>query len=128
MIKKHTFSLILVFVFLSSTVNPDLLTEESLFSRKIAQSGFVQKLFSYIKENEETIIQEWIQLTEIPSPSGHEKERAQYMKDQFEEAELDKVFIDEAGNIVGIWEGLKKEKKFILWDRQRPMSALKKAY
>jgi len=114
MIKKLTFSLILVFVFLSSTVNPDLLTEESLFSRKIAQSGFVQKLFSYIKENEETIIQEWIRLTEIPSPSGHEKERAQYMKDQFEEADLDKVFIDEAGNVVGIWEGLEKGKKIIL--------------
>ncbi len=114
MIKKHTFSLILVFVFLSSSVNPDLLTEESPFSRKIAQSGFVQKLFAFIKENEETIIQEWIRLTEIPSPSGHEKERAQYMKDQFEEADLDKVFIDEAGNVVGIWEGLKKGKKIIL--------------
>jgi tripeptide aminopeptidase len=114
MIKRHTFSLILVFVFISAMVYPNLLPEESLFSRKIALSGFVQKLFSFIKENEETIIQEWIRLTEIPSPSGHEKERAQYMKDQFEEADLDKVFIDEAGNVVGIWEGLKKEKKFIL--------------
>jgi len=114
MITKQIFSLILVFVFISVLVYPDLLPEESLFSRKIAQSGFVQKLFSFIKENEGTIIQEWIQLTEIPSPSGHEKRRAQYMKDQFEAADLDKVFIDEAGNVVGIWEGLKKGTKFIL--------------
>lgn len=111
---RQIFILILVFVFISVLVYPGLLSEESLFSRKIAESGFVQKLFSFIKENEETIIQEWIQLTEISSPSGHEKRRAQYLKDQFEVADLDEVFIDEAGNVVGIWEGLDKGEKFIL--------------
>ena len=88
--------------------------ELSLFTRKIAESRFVQTLFTYIDRNEDAIIQEWTRLTEIPAPSGHEGKRAQYMKGQFESLGLDEAYIDWAGNVVGIWKGTEGGKSYVL--------------
>ena len=87
--------------------------EESLFTRSAAESGFVQELFAFIEQNEEAIIQEWIRLTEIPAPSGYEEKRAQYMKSQFESLGMDRTYIDNAGNVIGIWEGKDGGKKIV---------------
>ncbi|UCE39761.1 MAG: M20/M25/M40 family metallo-hydrolase [Candidatus Aminicenantes bacterium] len=87
---------------------------ESLFNRKIAESEFVQELFSFVKQNEEAIIAEWRRLTEIPAPSGYEEKRAQYMKSQFETLGLDEISIDQAGNVIGIWRGTDGGKKIVL--------------
>ena len=45
-------------------------------------------------------VQEWIHLTEIPSPSGHEQERAAYVREQMERAGLE-VTVDSIGNVTG---------------------------
>ena len=87
--------------------------EQSLFKSEIAFSPQAQKIFSFIEKNREDIIKEWIYLTEIPAPSGHEEKRAQYIKEQFETAGLDEVFIDDFGNVVGIWKGTNQGKKII---------------
>lgn len=87
---------------------------ESLFKPKIAQSSFVQKMFSYVEKNQEEIIKEWIYLTEIPAPSGHEEKRAAYLKKQFDSLNLDEVSVDSSGNVIGIWRGSEKGKKIIL--------------
>lgn len=79
--------------------------QKSLFTPDIAQRPFVKKVLDFIKVNRDKIIEEWIFLTEIPSPSGFEEKRAVFMKKQFEAAGLDDVFIDQAGNVVGIWHG-----------------------
>jgi tripeptide aminopeptidase len=114
MIKKQLLLPLFVPFFFTALFSLDIFTEESLFSRQIAESDFVQKLFSYIKENEEAIIQDWIHLTEIPSPSGHEEKRAQYMRNRFESAALDEVLCDESGNVVGVWKGSGEGKTFLL--------------
>ena len=88
--------------------------EESLFTPKLVDSRLVKKIFSYIEKNREKIIKEWIYLTEIPAPSGEEEKRARYMKKQFETAGLDEVFIDRAGNAIGIWKGSGQGKKIII--------------
>ncbi len=79
--------------------------QKSLFTPDMAQRPFVKKVLDFITINRDKIIEEWIFLTEIPSPSGFEEKRAVYMKKQFEAAGLDDVFIDQAGNVVGIWLG-----------------------
>lgn len=79
--------------------------EESLFTPDIVQRPLVKKMLDFITVNREKIIEEWIFLTEIPSPSGFEEKRAVFMKKQFEAAGLDDIFIDQAGNVVGIWRG-----------------------
>jgi len=90
-----------------------LKAEESLFSPSIASSALVQKLFSFIEENKENIIKEWIYLTEIPAPSGYEEKRAKYLKEQFITVGLEDVHIDESGNVIGIWKGKKRGTKII---------------
>jgi acetylornithine deacetylase/succinyl-diaminopimelate desuccinylase-like protein len=105
-----------------SLANPQ--GEESLFTPEIINSPQVQKMFSFIEKNREKIIEEWIYLTEIPAPSGHEEEipapsgheekRAEYLKKQFEAAGLDEVYIDPSGNVIGIWKGTGRGKKILM--------------
>ncbi|MCP2620492.1 M20/M25/M40 family metallo-hydrolase, partial [Candidatus Aminicenantes bacterium AC-334-E05] len=90
-----------------------LINSESLFSEKIAFSDKVQKIFSFIEKNREKIIKEWILLTEIPAPSGYERERAKYMEKKFNEIGLENVYIDKFGNVIGIWKGNPKGKNII---------------
>ena len=88
--------------------------EESLFTPDVIKRPLTKSVFAFIEANREKIIEEWIFLTEIPSPSGFEEKRAVLMKKEFEAAGLDKVFIDPAGNVVGIWRGTEKGKKIVV--------------
>jgi acetylornithine deacetylase/succinyl-diaminopimelate desuccinylase-like protein len=88
--------------------------EESLFTADIVHRPLTKKTLAFIETNREKIIEEWIFITEIPSPSGFEEKRAVFMKKQFEAAGLDKVSIDEAGNVVGIWLGTGKGKNIVV--------------
>ncbi|MFC2170093.1 M20 family metallopeptidase [Acidobacteriota bacterium] len=99
------------FIFIFSLIS---MGEESLFKPELASSPQAQKIFSFIEKNKEKVIEEWIFLTEIPAPSGHEEKRAQYIKSQFEKAKLDEAYIDETGNAIGIWKGTKHKKRIIL--------------
>ncbi len=112
--RKNISSFLLVCgIFLGFSVSP-VLSEESLFQRTLADSGFVRGLFAFLEQNEEAIIDEWSRLTEIPAPSGHEEKRAAYMKARFESLGLDEIYIDKAGNVVGIWNGRDSGKNIIL--------------
>jgi acetylornithine deacetylase/succinyl-diaminopimelate desuccinylase-like protein len=95
-----------------SLANPQ--GEESLFTPEVINSPLIKKMFSFIEKNREKIIEEWIYLTEIPAPSGHEEKRAEYVKKQFEAAGLDEVYIDPSGNVIGIWKGTGRGKKIIM--------------
>lgn len=53
--------------------------EESLFRADIIRSPMVEMAFLYLDENREKIIEEWIELTEIPAPSGHEIHPSSYL-------------------------------------------------
>jgi len=88
-------------------------SEESLFNHEIASSPIAEKIFDYIEKNKEYIIREWILLTEIPSPSGHEEKRAEYIRKQFEDAGFVDVHVDDCGNVVAIWEGSKDGKNIV---------------
>ncbi|NIO48062.1 MAG: M20/M25/M40 family metallo-hydrolase [Candidatus Aminicenantes bacterium] len=111
--KYFKFGLLGIIVF--STVSlASLKGEESLFKREMVNSPLVREVFSFIAQNREKIIQEWIYLTEIPAPSGHEEKRAEYLKKQFEASGLDEVFIDTSGNVIGIWKGTGRGKKIII--------------
>lgn len=100
------------FIFLAAVTSTQQ-GEKSLFKPEIASSPQAQKIFSYIEKNREAIIEEWIYLTEIPAPSGHEEKRAEYIEEQFKAAGLDEAFIDEFGNVVGIWRGTDQGKNII---------------
>jgi tripeptide aminopeptidase len=86
-------------------------SEQSLFSRQVAESQLVRDAFAFIEKNRDATIAEWIALTEIPAPSGKEEKRAAVLRDKFAAAGLDRVGIDSAGNVVGVWPGSGRGKR-----------------
>ncbi len=112
--KKHFKFGLLVLIIFSTISLASTKSEESVFKPEMVNSTLVQKMFSFIEKNREKIIEEWIYLTEIPAPSRHEEKRAEYVKRQFEASDLDEVFIDPSGNVIGIWRGTKQGKQIIM--------------
>lgn len=88
--------------------------ENSLFTLEKAKSPLAQAVFVFVESHRESVIEEWIHLTEIPSPSGHEEKRAEYMVTHFRKAGLEDVRRDAFGNVVGLWNGEPGGKKIIL--------------
>lgn len=91
-------------VFLAALAAP-LTGQGSLFTPEIAATPLASDVFAYIEENRDNIIEEWIHVTEIPAPSGHEEERARYFVEQFEAQGLEDIRIDGGGNVVAVWRG-----------------------
>jgi tripeptide aminopeptidase len=89
-------------------------SDESLFKPEVAKSPLARAVFVFLDLNREKAIEEWIHLTEIPSPSGHEEKRAEYMLVQFQDAGLEDVRRDVFGNVIGIWKGEPGGKKILL--------------
>jgi tripeptide aminopeptidase len=88
--------------------------DKSLFTSEKAKSPLARSVFGFIESNRNFVIDEWIHLTEIPSPSGHEAKRAAYMLDQFRDVGLEGAHIDTFGNVVGHWKGEPQGKNIIL--------------
>ncbi len=88
--------------------------EKSLFTPDKARSPLARSVFAFVESNRDQVIDEWIRLTEIPSPSGHEGKRAEYLQDQFQRAGLEDVHIDAFGNVIGLWKGKSLGKNIIV--------------
>jgi tripeptide aminopeptidase len=96
-----------------ATLSTAAKAQESLFTPELASAPLARDVFAYIEENRDNIIEEWISLTEIPAPSGHEERRASYFVEQFEAAGLEDVSIDEVGNVIGVWRGTGRGEKIV---------------
>src|SRR5918999_4735864 len=59
----------------------------------------------YIDRNKESILREWIAITEINAPSGHEQPRAKYLEKILRSYQLDEVRYDSAGNLIAVRKG-----------------------
>jgi acetylornithine deacetylase/succinyl-diaminopimelate desuccinylase-like protein len=88
--------------------------DKSLFTPEAANSPLARTVFTFLESNRNQVIDEWIRLTEIPSPSGYEEKRAAYMHDQFQSAGLEGVHIDAFGNVIGLWKGEPHGKNIIV--------------
>ena len=59
----------------------------------------------YIDRNHAEILREWIAITEINAPSGHEQERAKYVEKLLRASHLDDVHYDSVGNLIAVRKG-----------------------
>src|SRR2546430_2013656 len=59
----------------------------------------------YIDRNHESILHEWIAITEINAPSGQEQQRAKYIESLLRKYHLDDVHYDSAGNLIAVRRG-----------------------
>ncbi|MFM9839901.1 MAG: M20/M25/M40 family metallo-hydrolase [Cyclobacteriaceae bacterium] len=83
-------------------------------AQALAKSKPIVEAFKIIDELEAATIKELIELTEIPAPPFKENVRAQKMKQLFETAGADKVWIDSIGNVLALRSGKKSTKTIVL--------------
>jgi tripeptide aminopeptidase len=79
---------------------------KTLFTTRIANDGQVQAAFKWIDAHRAEHLREWIHITEIPSPSRFESDRADYIEAQLREAGLDSVRRDSIGNLIAVLKGV----------------------
>ena len=75
-------------------------TFPSNFSPALAARPVVRDALTYVDDNFDAQIAEWIRITEIPAQSRHEQVRGEYLKGQLEALGLE-VSVDSIGNVIG---------------------------
>jgi tripeptide aminopeptidase len=73
--------------------------------RTLANRADVKAANAYIDLNHESILREWIAITEINAPSGQEQQRAKYIEGLLRQYRLDDVHYDSAGNLIAVRKG-----------------------
>jgi tripeptide aminopeptidase len=73
--------------------------------REIQNNPRVITALKYIDQNREDILSEWIEITEINAPSGHEQDRARHLEKLLRKYKLDSVYYDAAGNLIAVRKG-----------------------
>ena len=73
--------------------------------QQIATRADVLQAFEHVEKRRDEILREWITLTEINAPSGHEEARAAFVEKLLREIGLDEVRRDSAGNVIGVRKG-----------------------
>lgn len=59
----------------------------------------------YLDRNHESIVREWIAITEINAPSGQEQQRAKYVESLLRKYHLDDIHYDSTGNLIAVRKG-----------------------
>src|SRR5437773_4244430 len=73
--------------------------------KKLDNRADLKAANTYIDANHEGILREWIAITEINAPSGHEQPRAKYIESLLRKYHLDDIHYDSAGNLIAIRKG-----------------------
>jgi len=84
-----------------STNAQDLVSE----AKKKMERPELKRAFEYVDANKDSILAEWIALTEINAPSGRERTRAEAVRKALESHKLDKIYYDSKGNLIAIRKG-----------------------
>src|SRR3989442_13835469 len=71
----------------------------------IANRADLKAANDYVDRNHDGILREWIAITEINAPSGHEQPRAKYIESLLRKYHLDDVHYDSAGNLIAVRRG-----------------------
>ena len=73
--------------------------------RALSDRSDVKAANAYIDLNHESILREWIAITEINAPSGQERQRAKYIEGLLRQYRLDDIHYDSAGNLIAVRKG-----------------------
>ena len=74
-------------------------------ARSLMNDPRVRAAFAHVDGQRDAVLKEWIAVTEINAPSGHERPRAQYIERLLRRYKLDRVYYDRAGNLVALRKG-----------------------
>lgn len=73
--------------------------------KEIQNNSKVKVANEYIDRNHEPILREWIRITEINAPSGHERFRAKYLERLLRQYKLQNIHYDSVGNLIAVRKG-----------------------
>jgi acetylornithine deacetylase/succinyl-diaminopimelate desuccinylase-like protein len=73
--------------------------------RALANRPDAKAASDYIDRNHESILREWIAITEINAPSGQEQPRARFIEGLLRKYNLSDVHFDSGGNLVAVRKG-----------------------
>src|SRR3989454_8325074 len=73
--------------------------------KAITDRADIKAANDYIDRNHESILREWIAITEINAPSGQEQQRAKYIESLLRKYHLDDVHYDSVGNLIAVRKG-----------------------
>lgn len=93
---------VVVFVALSTSAQASL--EYAPLVKQLQDDPRTQTANDYIDKHRDYILREWIEITEINAPSGHEAERAKYVERLLRKNKLD-VRFDSVGNLIAVRKG-----------------------
>ena len=71
----------------------------------VADRADVKAANDYIDRNHDSILHEWIAITEINAPSSQEQQRAKYIESLLRKYHLDDIHYDSAGNLIAMRKG-----------------------
>jgi len=82
--------------------------------RKLSNKKQIENAFAIIDEIDNQTIQDLITLTEIEAPPFKETKRAIAFKEMLEQTGIDKAWIDEVGNVIGLKKGSEGNRVVVL--------------
>jgi acetylornithine deacetylase/succinyl-diaminopimelate desuccinylase-like protein len=71
----------------------------------LQQHAKTKQTAAFVDKMRAAILKEWIAITEINAPSGHEQERAAYVKKLLSKLKLSAIRTDAAGNLIAVRKG-----------------------
>jgi acetylornithine deacetylase/succinyl-diaminopimelate desuccinylase-like protein len=81
------------------------LAAQNRFQPSLLSQPTVAKAMESIDARSSAIVDEWVRLVEIPSPSGKEQARAQYIRAEMEKLGLSDIRTDDMFNVSGVRKG-----------------------
>jgi len=73
--------------------------------KALANRADVKAANDYIEHNHESILREWVSITEINAPSGQEQQRAKYIEGLLRKYHLDDIHYDSTGDLIAVRKG-----------------------
>jgi tripeptide aminopeptidase len=104
--RKSIFTLVLLAI--ATTLAPAQVKTVAQYIAQVkalSDRADVKAANAYIDLNHESIMREWIAITEINAPSGQEQQRAKYIEGLLRTYHLDDIHYDSAGNLIAVRKG-----------------------
>jgi tripeptide aminopeptidase len=79
--------------------------QTSWFQPALLEKPEVRKALQSVDDRAAGIVDEWIQMVQIPAPSGKEQARAQYIRAEMQKLGLTEIRVDDMGNVSGVRKG-----------------------
>ncbi|HEY8225825.1 MAG TPA: M20/M25/M40 family metallo-hydrolase [Pyrinomonadaceae bacterium] len=98
----------LAFVFLIATCTRGLAQTDPTYTDRVAailNDSQIKAASNYVDKSHDSILQEWIAITEINAPSKQEQTRAKYIEGLLRKYKLNSIRYDSAGNLIALRKG-----------------------